>query len=191
MQKALFLDLDQTVVYSKRGDFSPLDVSDVKFYEGVKQVLKRYKRDGYLIFGVSNKGGIAFGIQTHRSVNLIHSYINEKLDYLFDKIFYSGRHPNATLLKYKEDPLNTRKPGTGMAILAQQWTIDKYQEGIDFKNSIMVGDKDTDRQFSRNSGIGHFYWASNFFKAKRSASKRVTLYGVNSFYLDQLFNDVV
>lgn len=165
-RKVLFLDLDGTVAFSKKGLVTPEDVGDVAVYPSVKSKLLRFKLNNYLLIGVSNKGGIAFGYYSHSDVKKIHSRINFLLGNLFDKIFYSGKHPGGSVESEKYDPIQTRKPLPGMALLAQNWVFENYGDSIDFKNSIMVGNEDTDKFFALNARIGKFYWAEDFFNLK-------------------------
>lgn len=63
LQPALCLDFDGTIRFSKRAEFinSPADIC---LFPGVEPVLWEYRGKGYLILGITNQGGVAFGFKT-------------------------------------------------------------------------------------------------------------------------------
>lgn len=49
----------------------------------------------------------------------------------------------------------TNQGGIGLGFITEK-------ENLDLNNSIMVGDRDSDKQAARNAGV-KFYWAKEFF----------------------------
>lgn len=150
--KALFLDMDNTIIMPKSGNKFPKDINDWKFIDGVLDIIKTYQETHYLII-VTNQGGIASGYVTEDEVNeKIQTIINEaqKLGVYFDEYYYAKTN-------YLNDML--RKPNPGMALKA----INKYKS-ISLEQSTMVGDMDTDKQFRAYSKIGIYYDINDFLK---------------------------
>ena len=144
---ALFLDLDSTVRYTKDTEKPcPSEPSDVRIYPGVVDKIKNFKKAGFLIFGVSNQGGIELGYMTEEKCSEIMEHTNTLMDNVFDAILWSS-----------EMKSYDRKPNPGM--------IEKLTRefNVSLELSIMVGDKDSDLICSLNAGIRQFFYARDFF----------------------------
>lgn len=63
LHSALCLDLDGTVRYNPKGGFIN-GPKDVKVFSDADEKLWEYKEAGWLIFGISNQGGVAHGFKT-------------------------------------------------------------------------------------------------------------------------------
>ncbi|HET7769580.1 MAG TPA: HAD-IIIA family hydrolase [Chloroflexota bacterium] len=170
--KALFVDLDGTVRSTKTGRPHPVKLWDQRIRSGVKEKLAEYRDQGYKIVAVTNQGGVAYGLLTEEDVIAINGYLNEKLlPDTFDLILYCPYHAKGRVEKYKKDA-ECRKPKPGMAFDARD------QLDLDLRESIMVGDMETDKEFATNAGIGTYYEASEFFgpdqEPARRAAKKTT-----------------
>ena len=155
--KALFVDLDGTVRSTKTGRPHPVKVWDQRIRSGVKQKLAEYRARGYKIVGVTNQGGVAYGLLTEEDVLAINAYLNDKLlPDTFDLILYCPYHVKGRVEKYKKDA-ECRKPKPGMAFEARD------RLGLDLGASVMVGDMETDSEFASNAGIGTYFEAGEFF----------------------------
>lgn len=143
--KALFMDLDHTIIKPKSGKTFPIDIEDWEFIPGVLDVMKKFENQGYFIIIVSNQGGIEYGYHTENDI--IKKFNNIKIkskEYGVNiKKFYFCKSNDKTNLD--------RKPNTGMIQKASE------EYGININSSIMVGDLDSDRQLAEKSGIETYY----------------------------------
>lgn len=164
VKPALCLDLDGTIRYNKNdpseaGFINRAD--DIALYPDVEAKLHEYRNNGWLIVGVSNQGGVAFGYKTGLDVD---AEVQRTLDLFeqnpFHTIQISFHHPYGTLEPYNHRSLG-RKPDTGMLVMAEQLAFEASIV-IDWDSSIMVGDRDEDRELAENARIG-FVWANDFF----------------------------
>jgi bifunctional polynucleotide phosphatase/kinase len=62
INKALFLDLDGTIIVTKSGEIFAKDKDDWKFNENIISRIEKYVDDGYYVMIVSNQGGIETGV---------------------------------------------------------------------------------------------------------------------------------
>jgi histidinol-phosphate phosphatase family protein len=148
--KDLHIDQSWTLFLDRDGVINKRVVDDYikrweefEFLPGVTEALKKLHNIFGKILVVTNKQGIGKGLYTANDLDLIHGnmiYEVKKLGGRIDKVYFSP------YLQAENHP--TRKPGTGMATLAQQ----DFPE-VDFKKSIMVGDSMSDMQFGRSCGM--------------------------------------
>ena len=160
VKPALCLDFDGTIRYSRRGSFINKP-DDIVLFEGVEEIIWSYRNKGFLILGVTNQGGVAYGLKKPEGVE------NENEATLklfernpFDTVKASLLHPEGRVEPYKHRSL-LRKPDIGMlAILEAEF----FAEGIviDWDNSIFVGDSPEDEKCAGRAGI-KFVWAHEFF----------------------------
>lgn len=149
LNKALFLDLDGTIIRTKSGSEFPKNEDDWKFLPGILNKIKKYSEDGYVICIVSNQGGIEMGHVTHEFVNnRLLKISNEIEDYI--------RIGINTIYCPSIDMTYDRKPNPGMA-----YTL-ALQLNLNLRESIMVGDAESDKLFAYNAGIGEFFYATDF-----------------------------
>jgi len=143
--KALFLDRDGVVNVEKNYLHK---VDDFEFIEGIFELCLHYQKLGYLIFVVTNQSGIARNYYTSEDFDKLSSWmINqfEEKDIKISQVYYCPHHPDIT-----GDCL-CRKPNPGMLLEA------KEQYNLDMKNSIIVGDKESDIMAGYNAGIKEAY----------------------------------
>jgi len=148
----LFLDLDHTVIKPKTKGTFPQDKDDWAFIPGVLNKIKLFQEAGYKIIGASNQGSIAAGYISLKDI--IEKFANitkaaKKEGVNFEKIYFSKTNAAGDQM---------RKPNPGMALKAAS------ELGINIKDSIMVGDRETDKGFADNSGMKQFYWIKDFKK---------------------------
>jgi D-glycero-D-manno-heptose 1,7-bisphosphate phosphatase len=158
---ALCLDLDDTVRYSKNGKYINKP-EDIALFEDVEEKLWEYRNGGYLIFGISNQGGVAFGIKTpeqeYAEIDAMNALFTASPFHLIKTCWH---HPGG-----KAYPLNhrslCRKPDYGMLVLCE---FDMFQHGhvVDWDKSLFVGDRPEDEKCAANAGIS-FQWAWEFFR---------------------------
>lgn len=157
---ALCLDLDGTVRYSKSGKFIN-GPDDIALFRGVEQHIWDYRNKGFLIFGITNQGGAAYGLKSPAD----HMVEIEATLTLFNKnpfhiIKSCYHHPGGKVEPYNHRSL-LRKPNIGMLALCE---VEAWEKGyiIAWDDSIFVGDRPEDQQCAENAGIA-FQWADKFF----------------------------
>jgi len=150
MKKYAFLDRDGALIYeptledTKKRDvpYQIDSLEKLKILPGVLDGLKKLVEDGYKLVMITNQNGIGtdsfpeedFWIPQNRMMEIFKENGIE-----FEKVFICPHFP--------EDNCNCRKPKIGL--------VDEFLKsgGIDFANSFMSGDRDTDRQFANNIGV--------------------------------------
>lgn len=136
--KCVFLDRDG-VINRERGDYT-YKVEDFEIIKGVYEALNVLKSRGYLIIVITNQAGISRKIFTRKDMKECHRYMQKKLDYMIDDIFYCPYHPDQTASL-------CRKPDS----LMFERAIAKYH--IDHSASWMAGDKERDLIPAKKTGI--------------------------------------
>ena len=142
MQKAIFLDRDG-VINSDIGHYYIYKVKDFIINKGIVNSLKRFQEAGYMLFIVSNQGGIAKGIYSSDDVDQIHAHLEAKLlenDIRLQEIYYCPHHESVASCE-------CRKPSPYMINQA----IRKFN--IDIKTSYLIGDSKRDIEAAEAAGI--------------------------------------
>lgn len=168
VKPALCLDLDDTVRYSKNGKFIN-GPDDIILFNDVEDKIWEYRDKGFLVFGISNQGGVAYGYKTSIDVNIeIEATCNLFQRNPFHIIKSCLHHPKGTREPYNYRSL-LRKPDIGMLALCE---FEAWGEGyiIDWDNSLFVGDRHEDQQCAENAGI-KFVWHFDFFSRPQEAEK--------------------
>ncbi len=141
MAKAVFLDRDG-VINKEIGRYIER-VEEFEILPHVPEALKRWYDAGYLLFIITNQGGIAKGLYGHEEVQTMHRILDETLAPLNVKIteaYYAPHHP-------EHGNCLMRKPGSMMLERA----IAKYN--VDPSLSVMIGDKDRDMEAASRVGV--------------------------------------
>jgi len=142
MQKAIFLDRDG-VINSDIGHYYIYKVKDFIINKGIVNSLKRFQEAGYMLFIVSNQGGVAKGIYSSDDVDQIHAHLEAKLlenDIRLQEIYYCPHHESVASCE-------CRKPSPYMINQA----IRKFN--IDIKTSYLIGDSKRDIEAAEAAGI--------------------------------------
>jgi len=145
MQKALFCDLDGTLITTRSGREFPLHGEDWKFIDKTLECIKTFYSNDYIICIVTNQGGIQTGFVSTAAFELKINTICAKIEKLL-------KLPEGTInYNYCPNMVDyNRKPNPGMAFdLA-------IEHEIDLRNSIMVGDMESDKLFAYNAGINKY-----------------------------------
>lgn len=140
--KAVFFDRDGTI-NSDEGHYYIYKPEDFTFNPGVIQGMKRLQDAGFLLFVITNQGGIAKGTYTHEDVARVHRKMCEELQQKgisLTKIYYCPHHDSIA-------PCNCRKPYPYFVNLA----IDEYH--LDKENCWFIGDSTRDIECALNAGI--------------------------------------
>ena len=143
MNKAIFLDRDDTVIPNKHY----LDnVEGVELLEGAGELLYYFKSLGYQLVLVTNQSGISRGYFDEAMVHAQYDRLQELLsefNVTFDLMKFCPHAP--------EDNCNCRKPSPNMLLEAA------LQLKIDLAESWMIGDKDSDVGAGINAGTKTIY----------------------------------
>ena len=143
---ALFLDRDGVI----NKDIGYLvKKKDFLWRKNIFNFVKKYNDKNYYIFVVSNQSGIGRGYYNKRDVENLHDWINScflERGAHIDEFFFAPYYKHSKKKTYRKNK-NLRKPNIGMIKSAQKkWAID-------MKNSILIGDKNTDKLTAINAGI--------------------------------------
>lgn len=144
-QKALFTDLDGTVITTNSGRTFPIHSADWRLIPETLNALQYFYKKGYKIIIITNQGGIGEGYVAEDvfigKIEKICKTIEKKLKFKAGSICYSY---------CKDMESYYRKPSAGMA----------YDNALEFElnliESVMLGDYKTDEQFATNAGIGEY-----------------------------------
>ena len=145
MKKALFLDRDGVINKEKNYLYK---IKDFEFLDGVFETCRYFQELGYIIIIITNQAGIARGKYSEEDFTLLTEWmLNEfKKNYVtITEVYHCPHHPDFT------GECECRKPNPGMLLKAQK------DFEIDMKNSILVGDKNSDIEAGINAGIGSNY----------------------------------
>ena len=148
--KAVFLDRDGVI---NRDDGYVYQWEKFVFLEGVIQALKNIQSKNYLIFIVTNQSGIARGYYQEMDVKKLHRQLKNFLSIHginITGIRFCPHHPDGSISQYSFD-CDCRKPKPGMLIELG----DMFE--VDFLNSYMIGDKQSDVSAGKLAGIKNSY----------------------------------
>lgn len=140
--------MDGTIIKTKSGEQFSKTVDDWQFISGVLPSIKRFSDRGYLICIVSNQGGIELGYTTNEFISTKFNSVQKEIEQ------YIKTDVNVVYCQSMEH--YDRKPNPGMAyFLARELSID-------LKQSVMVGDSESDKDFAINAGIAGFLKVEQF-----------------------------
>jgi len=154
-KKALILDYDGTLRKTKSGEIYPASPDDIQVIDGRREVIQRYKQNGYLLLGISNQSGIAKKKLTREIADACFERTNALLGVEIDYRFCP--HGSFPISCFCRKPM----PGFGIEF------IEKYK--LNPSETIFVGDMTTDRTFAERCGF-KFYEADYFFSNDLDAS---------------------
>lgn len=138
----LFLDRDGVINKRIPGAYVE-KVEQFNFFPNLAENFKTLNKFFSRVIVVTNQQGIGKELMTHEDLAVVHDYMLfeiEMNDGVVDAIYYCP-----DLADF--DP-PCRKPNPGMALEAKA----NFQD-IDFKNSLMVGDSESDIQFGSRLGM--------------------------------------
>jgi D-glycero-D-manno-heptose 1,7-bisphosphate phosphatase len=158
---ALCLDLDGTVRHSKSGEFIN-GPEDVALFDGVEEKIWQYRDRGWLIFGITNQGGVAYGFKTPLDNDaeldaMIALFLRGSPFHIIKSCYHHG---DGEVEPYCHRSL-LRKPNIGMLAICE---VDARDGGyiVDWDRSLFVGDRPEDEKCAQLAGID-FEWANVFF----------------------------
>lgn len=144
--KALFLDRDGVINVDKHHVYK---IEDCEFVEGIFDLCRRYKSNGYKLIVVTNQAGIAKGIYTKEDYFKFRDYVHKAFfehRCALDGEYYCPYHQEATIEEYRQNS-NDRKPNPGMILRAAK------DFNIDLSKSVLIGDKESDIEAGKRANI--------------------------------------
>jgi len=145
MRPAVFLDRDGTLLHDP-GYLSRLD--DLQWFPWSLDAVRLLNRAGFLVFVITNQGGIALGLFDEAFVGAVHDRMRADLSSAGARVdgwYYCPHHPRGEIAALRID-CDCRKPRPGMIRQAQR------QFEFDLRRSFAVGDKATDVALA--AGVG-------------------------------------
>ena len=139
-KRAVFLDRDG-VLNKSFGYRPPNDASELTLLPGVPEAVVKLNEAGFLVFVVTNQGGVGLGYMTTGDLAKIHHKLETevaKQGGTFTEIMSCIHKPRAGCA--------CRKPKPGMLLALAR------KHNVDLPNSFMVGDRDMDIQAGRAAG---------------------------------------
>ncbi|BCB03882.1 D-glycero-alpha-D-manno-heptose-1,7-bisphosphate 7-phosphatase [Bacillus sp. KH172YL63] len=172
MKKAIFLDRDGVIneVKSERVKFVNKP-SQFYFLEGVTEAVKKLSQSGFLLYVVTNQGGVGLGYLTKGELDRIHDHMVAEIEKAGGRI----EEVSCCIHKPKEG-CSCRKPEAGMIVALAE------KHGLDLNQSYMIGDRDVDIEAGRKAGcktilLAHHsspqYGANHIFPSLKEASEYI------------------
>ena len=162
---ALCLDFDGTIRRSKSGQAFIASPEDIELFPDVERVLWSYRRAEWLICGVTNQGGVAYGYRTPEQVEEENHYTTSLFaENPFHSIIACLSHPDGSIHPYNHRSL-WRKPDYGM-LAHLEWQALERGVVIDWDQSVVVGDRTEDQEMALRARV-EFRWAWDFFGRER------------------------
>jgi D-glycero-D-manno-heptose 1,7-bisphosphate phosphatase len=156
MHKAVFLDRDGVINDNKRPVNRP---EELILYPKVGEAIRQLNDANYMVFVVTNQGGVGLGYLTEKDLGHIHEKMIADLDENGARI-----HDIRACVHKPHEGCICRKPGSGMLIeLAEK-------HNIELSRSFMVGDRITDIEAGRNAGTKTIFIGSEHTDADLTTS---------------------
>ncbi|MCV9886477.1 HAD family hydrolase [Metabacillus halosaccharovorans] len=142
MKKAVFLDRDGVIneVLSNRVKFVNKP-EQMHLLEGVAEGIKLLNNAGYLVFVVTNQGGVGLGYMKEGMLRKVHEKMKQDIAEnggRIDDIIYCPHKPNSGCACRKPEP-------------EMLYTLAEKHE-VSLKESYMVGDRDVDILAGKQAG---------------------------------------
>ena len=148
LRKALFLDRDGVINVEKNYVYR---IEDFEFLPGIFDLCTLAKQQGFLLVVITNQAGIGRGYYSETDFQGLTDWMQEEFQahgIKIDRVYHCPYHPTAGIGEYRQDSFH-RKPNPGMILTARD------ELGLDLSKSVLVGDKDSDIEAGRASGINY------------------------------------
>jgi D-glycero-D-manno-heptose 1,7-bisphosphate phosphatase len=142
MNKAVLLDRDGVINHPKK-NYYVYRTEDFMINRGVVEALQYFQEKGYLLFVITNQGGISKKKYTLENVEQVHAYMEAELErhgVTLSAILFCPHHP-------KKENCLCRKPKPLMLEKALA------QFDVDPSRSWFIGDKKTDVEAGIAAGV--------------------------------------
>jgi D-glycero-D-manno-heptose 1,7-bisphosphate phosphatase len=147
IRPAVFLDRDG-VINKERGYVHKID--EFRFIDGVFDACRDMSKAGFRLIIITNQAGIARAYYTeddfhHLTKWMLNEFRQHGVE--IDGVYYCPHHPVHGVGGYRRE-CDCRKPAPEMILRAAK------EHSLDLRRSILVGDKATDIEAGRASGVG-------------------------------------
>jgi D-glycero-D-manno-heptose 1,7-bisphosphate phosphatase len=152
IKKALVLDFDGTIRRSKSGKTFIEGPHDIELIPSMDKWVWRYREMGYLIFGLSNQGGVAHGFKTFEQVQAeFEATYNLFNGNPFHAVKWCMHDGKGRVEPFCHRSLG-RKPDIGLLF---EMECDAYRAGfiVDWDHSLFVGDRPEDEECAKRAAI--------------------------------------
>lgn len=163
LPKYAFLDRDGTLIYEPTDTHQIDSLDRLKVLDGVIEGMQKLQSMGYKLILVSNQDGLGTASLPLEKFETPHQ---KMLEIFAEKGIHFEREFICS--HFLRENCSCRKPKTGL--------VDNFlkEYGIDREDSVMFGDRETDKQFAQNLGIrfvpmkpnGSFAEAMKFWEGK-------------------------
>jgi D-glycero-D-manno-heptose 1,7-bisphosphate phosphatase len=144
---ALFLDRDGVI----NADFGYVHrVDQIVFLEGIFDLCRAARVQGYAIVVITNQAGIGRGLYSEADFQTLMAWMTgafSREGAPVDGVYHCPHHPEHGLGAYRVH-CACRKPEPGMLLEAQR------DLSLDLARSILIGDKMHDIEAARRAGVG-------------------------------------
>lgn len=166
LRPALFLDRDGVL----NEDVGYLhQVSGLRWVEGAKATVAAFNAAGWLVFVVTNQGGVGLGLYDESHIAELHAAMADGLAEAggrIDAFYHSPWHPEAVVEVWRHPDHPDRKPNPGMLLRAMaEWPVDAAR-------SFLIGDRDSDVEAARRAGVAGFKFEGGDLLAFAEACRR-------------------
>jgi len=152
MVRVLYCDIDGTIRKGKDELGYFVNTADqVQVFDGVKDLLWRYRVRGWRIVGISNQGGIALGHLTREDCARAMMETQKQTGNAFDKLAWCMHHPSVDLLEMAV--CWCRKPKPGLVIETALAMQEQFDEIYPPHLGLFVGDREEDELCAFNAGL--------------------------------------
>ncbi|MBN1981425.1 MAG: HAD family hydrolase [Chitinivibrionales bacterium] len=137
-KKAVFLDRDGVINEDSGYPYLP---EHIVFKPGIFEFCRAVEAKGYILIVVTNQAGIAYGYFGEKEVDELHEWMVQQFkdqEITIHKFYYCPFHEKAVIERFRRKS-EDRKPNPGMVLKASR------EFNIDIGQSIMIGDKESDR----------------------------------------------
>jgi histidinol-phosphate aminotransferase len=142
IEKVALIDRDGTLIFEPQDTYQIDEIDKLAILPKVEQGLKQLLASGYRLIMVTNQDGLGSPGYPREKFLKVQNALLMRLaqkDIYFDRVFVCPHMPN--------DNCVCRKPKTMLvSIFFKQYWIDKEQ-------SLVVGDRQTDKDFAKNLGL--------------------------------------
>ncbi len=145
-KRALFLDRDGVInkdtgyVHRKK---------DFIWRKNIVNFIKKYNDNNFYVFVITNQSGVGRGYYSELDVINLHTWIKNQLRQKganIDEFLFSPYFKKSKIKKYRLGK-KMRKPNIGMiSKIKKKWKIN-------MKDSLLIGDQETDKETAINAGI--------------------------------------
>jgi len=140
--KAIFLDRDGVII-SNKDHYYIWKSEQLVIVDGVFENLQRLIMKGFLLFIVSNQGGISRGLYSKSDIEKLHEELIQtfrKNNIEISEIVFCPHHPEI-------EKCMCRKPGSLMI----DKLVAKYK--LSREDSFLIGDSESDMEAAKKAGI--------------------------------------